>query len=155
MDAALTYLGARMRTETEVKDKLASLGYTEEDVLPVLERLRELGLVNDGDFAGEFVRTRRASGNVSKAHIRYQLMKHKADPDAIDEALGAVTPEEESASCLELAAKLARQKSGLPVRERKQKVLAALCRRGFSTETALGACRKLDWGDDDDEPYSD
>lgn len=150
MDAALTYLGARMRTEKEVAGRLKTLGYTEEETAACLERLGELGLVSDEAFAGEFVRSRRAAGDVSRAHLKYQLAGRKTDPDAAEAALSAVSDEDELLACQRLAEKLMRQKAALPPRERKQKVLAALCRRGFSTETALSACRGFT---EDEEDY--
>ena len=51
MDAALTYLTDRMRTVREVEDKLDDLQYGEADILAVVERLKELNLLNDEEYA--------------------------------------------------------------------------------------------------------
>ena len=61
MDAALSYLTARMRTVREVEERLDDLQYGEGDILTTVNRLQELNLLNDAEYAREFVRTRLAS----------------------------------------------------------------------------------------------
>ena len=50
MDAALSYLTGRMRTVREVEDKLDDLQYGEGDILAVVDRLKELNLLNDEEY---------------------------------------------------------------------------------------------------------
>ena len=143
MDAALTYLTARMRTRKETEKKLLSLGYSEEETEATLLRLAELGLVNDSFFAEEFVRTRTAAARTSRAALKYQLARYQTDAEAAEAALASVSPEQELASARAEAEKAWRQKQALPARERRQKVLMKLCRKGYDMDTALAVCREL------------
>ena len=80
MDAALSYLSARMRTVREVEDKLDDLQYGEGDILVTVERLKELNLLNDEEYAREFVRSRLASKPVSRQKLYLDLKNHKGSP---------------------------------------------------------------------------
>src|SRR5215210_2355285 len=51
MDRALNFLGYRARSEKEVRDRLGRYGYGEETVEGVIGRLKELGYLDDEDFA--------------------------------------------------------------------------------------------------------
>lgn len=155
MDAALSYLAPRMRTKKETEKRLLSLGYDRETVEGVLTRLGELGLVNDGQYAAEFIRSRTASGSFSRTVLKYQLMRHETDQEAAETALDTISAEDEYLSALSAGEKEWRVKSALPVRERRQKVLAKLCRKGYDTETALKVCRELGACEPEEEPGTD
>src|SRR3712207_93103 len=51
MSRALGYLGYRARSEKEVRERLRRYGYGEETIEGVIERLQELGYLDDEDFA--------------------------------------------------------------------------------------------------------
>ena len=77
MDAALSYLTGRMRTVREVEDKLDDLQYGEGDILTTVARLKELNLLNDGEYAREFVRSRLATKPVSRQKVIFGLQPSK------------------------------------------------------------------------------
>ena len=93
MDAALRYLGGRARTVREVERHLDASEYGEVEVYETVERLKELGLLNDLAFAAEFVRTRLATKPISRAHLREQLLAHETELEAIEQALLQVDEE--------------------------------------------------------------
>jgi regulatory protein len=77
MDAALSFLTARMRTVREVEEKLDELQYGEADVFSTVERLKELNLLNDEAYAREFVRSRLATKPVSRQKLYLDLRAHR------------------------------------------------------------------------------
>ncbi len=87
MDAALGYLGYRARTVREVERYLDEKQYGEYEIMQVIDRLAELGLVNDTAFAEEFVASRLRTKPVSRRHLRAQLYAHELAREVIDEAL--------------------------------------------------------------------
>lgn len=143
MDAALRYLGARARTAREIERHLDECQYGEVEIYEAVERLKELGLVNDLAFAQEFVRTRLATKPVSRAHLREQLLAHEVEQDAIDQALAQVDDYFEQRSAAAIAEKYARQYARLPDKERDEMVLRRLLSRGYSYDDARAAMRAL------------
>ena len=61
MDAGLKFLTAKARTVREMEDHLDSLNYGEYEVYQVVERLKELGYLDDAKYAADFVSTRLAA----------------------------------------------------------------------------------------------
>jgi len=142
MDAALRFLGARARTVREVERHLDACEYGEVEVYDTVERLKELGLLDDAAYAEEFVRTRLATKPVSRAHLRQQLKAHETDENAIDFALSRVDEGLEAQSAAAVAEKYARQYARLPEEERCDMVLRRLLARGYSYDDARAALRE-------------
>ncbi len=142
MDAALSFLTARMRTVREVEEKLDDLQYGEGDVLTTVERLKELNLLNDREFAREFVRSRLATKPVSRQKLYMDLKAHKVPEECIEAALNDLSAETEADNALEVAQKFWRQMGSLEEDVRRERVLRRLMSRGFSTEASLAAIRQ-------------
>ena len=142
MDAALSYLTGRMRTVREVEEKLDDLQYGEGDILATVERLKELGLLNDAEYAREFVRSRLATKPVSRQKLYLHLRTHRVPEELIQEALNEVPSETESSNALEVARKYWRQMGALEETVRRERVLRRLTSRGFTTEASLSAIRQ-------------
>ena len=141
MDSALRYLGARARTVREVERHLDSCEYGEVEVYETVERLKELGLLDDVAFANEFVRTRLATKPISRAHLREQLLAHETDQEAIEQALSQIDEETQRQTAIATAEKYARQYARLAPEERDEMVIRRLLARGYSYEEARSALR--------------
>ena len=141
MDSALRYLGARARTVREVERHLDSCEYGEVEVYETVERLKELGLLDDVAFANEFVRTRLATKPISRAHLREQLLSHETDQEAIEQALSQIDEETQRQTAIATAEKYARQYARLAPEERDEMVIRRLLARGYSYEEARSALR--------------
>lgn len=139
MDSAMRFLGARARTVREVERHLDACEYGEVEVYETVERLKELGLLNDAAYAEEFVRTRLATKPVSREHLRRQLMQHETDMDAVEQALTQVDEDAQTRSAAAIAEKYARQYARLPEEERNEMVLRRLLSRGYSYDEARAA----------------
>ena len=142
MDAALSYLTGRMRTVREVEDRLDALQYGEGDILMTVERLKELKLLDDETYAGEFIRSRLATKPVSRQKLYMDLKTQQVPEECIRMALEELPKETESNNALEVAQKFWRQMGHLPEKERRDRVLRRLMSRGFSTEASLAAIRQ-------------
>lgn len=142
MDAALSFLTSRMRTVREVEEKLDDLQYGEGDILATVERLKELNLLNDAEYAREFVRSRLATKPVSRQKLYLDLRAHKLPEEVIVAALNELPKETEGDNAREVAKKFWRQMSGLEEPVRRERVLRRLMSRGFSTEASLAAIRE-------------
>lgn len=141
MDAALRFLGARARTIREVERHLDACQFGEVEVYEVVERLKDLNLLNDFAFAEEFIQTRLATKPVSRTRLREQLCALEIDGEALDRALQLVNDEQESKSAALVAQKYARQYEKLPEQERSEMVLRRLLARGYGYDEARAALK--------------
>lgn len=139
MDEALRFLSARARTVREVERRLDACEYGEVEVYETVERLKDLGLLNDFTYAELFVQTRLSTKPVSRAHLREQLMQHEVDRDAMEQALLLVDEETEADSAVAVAEKYARQGARLPEDEKREFVLKRLMARGYGYDAARNA----------------
>ncbi len=125
---ALRYLGYRPRTEAELRRYLRRREVAEDDIAAVLERLRDLGLVNDHDFARAWVDDRTAFHPRGRRALRAEMRRKGLPEDAIEQALESV---DEAALAAEAARKGLRRYGNLPWPAFRQKMSAYLARRGF------------------------
>ncbi len=142
MDAALSFLTARMRTVREVEDKLDELQYGEGDILATVARLKELNLLDDEAYAREFVRSRLATKPVSRQKLYLDLRAHKLPEETVRTVLDELPKETEADNALEVAKKFWRQMSTLEEPVRRERVLRRLTSRGFSAEASMAAIRE-------------
>ncbi len=144
MDAALQFLGYRARTVREVERYLDGKQYGEFEVAQVIDRLLELGLLDDERFAGDFVESRLRTKPVSRRHLREQLYGHELPAETIERALQAVDEETERKNAALVAEKYWRQFEALPDRDRCGRVMQRLLGRGYDAELARSIIRALD-----------
>jgi regulatory protein len=136
MDAALTYLTAKSRTVSEMGSYLDSKNFGECEVDGTIERLKELGYLDDSRFAREFVASRMRAKPVSRRKLQEQMYLHKLPQEVIEEALNVVTDDAESVNDASVARKYYGQFAELPERERAERIGSRLIARGFDYETA-------------------
>ncbi|CQD22532.1 recombination regulator RecX [Mycolicibacterium conceptionense] len=65
-NVCLRLLTVRARTRAELTEQLTKRGYEEELSAKVLDRLTEVGLIDDEDFAEQWVRSRHANAGKGK-----------------------------------------------------------------------------------------
>lgn len=141
MEKAVALLASRARTEKEIADALRQNAYPEQTVARVMARLIEAGYLDDGDFAGQWAASRSAKG-MGERRIRMELRQKGVDADTIERALSSVDEDEQMDGALKAAQKAARGKD-LSQPSDRQKVLAALARRGYAYDVARSALARL------------
>ena len=125
---ALNFLSYRSRSENEIQQNLQKHNIAEEIIPEVLSRLREDRLVNDRDFANQWVENRNKFHPRGKRALRTELIKKGISNQIIEEILQDINEEE-------LAIKFARGKISrliaLEKQEYQKKMYGYLSRRGF------------------------
>ena len=125
---ALNFLSYRSRSENEIRQNLQKHKIEEEIIPEVLSRLREDRLVNDRDFANQWVENRNKFHPRGKHALRTELIKKGISNLIIEEILQDINEEE-------LALKFARGKISrliaLEKQEYQKKMYGYLSRRGF------------------------
>ncbi|MDO8488484.1 MAG: regulatory protein RecX [bacterium] len=118
--AALRFLSFRARSEQEMRLKLAQR-YTSVEVDQTVARLKQLDLINDGDFARQYIESRSRSRPRSRKLLELELRRKGVKLDEEDQ-----TPE---INDLELATTALKKKPHLKSWEQAVRFLTS---RGFS-----------------------
>lgn len=139
MEHALKYLTAKDRTVSEMQTYLDGKEFGEADVDAAIERLKELGILDDRRYAQRFVETRLASKPVSSAHLREQMRGHGLSQEDIDAAMETVDEQSDADNALTVARKYFRQFHALAPEKRRERVLSRLTARGFSYDVSRKA----------------
>ncbi len=138
LTSALGFLGHRARSEAEIRARLAKDEWDESVIARTLGRLRELKLVDDEQFALQWVEN-RSRFKPRGGRLLSQELRHKGvERDDIQAALPDGDAETDNA--LLALQKTARKWERFPdERERQQKAIEFLARRGFGFSTAKAA----------------
>lgn len=129
----LRKLTAQARSREELAKALKQKQVPEEVSDQVLDRMEEVGLVDDTEFARSWVSSRQSRRHLSKGALRRELMTKGIDKDRIDEALEQVEPDDERAAAMALAQKKLRSMSNLERPVKYRRLAGALGRRGFGS----------------------
>src|SRR6202012_2894933 len=88
----LRLLTARARTRAELAGQLAKRGYPDDVSTRVLDRLADVGLIDDTDFAEQWVHSRLANAGKGKRALAAELRTKGVDNDVITSVLGGINP---------------------------------------------------------------
>jgi regulatory protein len=134
--AGLRTLELRPFAQADLGRRLVRRGHPREAVDAALERVAELGLLDDAAFAREYAESRAARGR-GPARIRRDLMSMGVARAETDAAIAARWPDgvEDEALPLALAERRAAQLGNLPRPVKRRRLLAYLTRRGFTGRT--------------------
>lgn len=141
LDKAISLLACRARTEKEIVDALRQNAYPEQTIARVMARLHEEGYVNDAAFAEQWVNARTVKG-MGARRIRQELRLKGVSQEEIDNALNSTDKNDLLETAVKMAEKAARGKT-LSDSSDRQKVIAALVRRGYDFSTAKAALQRL------------
>jgi len=136
-DRALNLLAFRARSARELERRLLQKGVTAERAARVIAKLRDVGLIDDGDFARQLARSKVSAG-ASRRRLHQELFKRGVSREVADEAVDEVL-EEENVDEVAVAERVARKRlpslKGADVSARRRRLYAFLARRGHDSET--------------------
>jgi regulatory protein len=134
----LRLLTARARTRAELAGQLAKRGYPDDVSTRVLDRLAGVGLVDDADFAEQWVHSRLANAGKGKRALAAELHTKGVDNDVITSVLDGINPAAERGRAEQLVRKKLRREdlSGDDDAGVRRRLMAMLARRGFGQSMA-------------------
>jgi regulatory protein len=141
----LRLLTARARTRAELAGQLAKRGYPDDVSTRVLNRLADVGLVDDADFAEQWVHSRRVNTGKGKRALAAELHTKGIDNDVITSVLGGIDPAAERVRAEQLIRKKLRRENLSDDEVRvSRRLVAMLARRGFDQTMAYDVvCAEL------------
>lgn len=147
-DSSLQFLAPRPRSEQEVRQRLGRHGYPTELVDSVVQKLREVKLLDDAAFAQYWVGQRQTHRPRGARLLKLELRQKGLASDVAGEAVTDLGDEAEGA--YQAAARRARSLRALDERAFRQRLGAFLQRRGFDYEASAAAVGRL-WSETRDQ----
>jgi regulatory protein len=148
--AAGRLLDYRMRTRSELDQRLLKKGYPEKVVAKVIGKMSELGLIDDSRFADAFIASKIAGKPIGKRELERGLREKGISKEAAQAAVLQVSDDDTQ---LELAIQAAKTKMRslrkFEPRKRQEKLVAFLARRGFDWDVIKKGSRQIFKGDED------
>ena len=145
-EKALTLLEYSSRSAGALAEKLRQ-HYPPETVEATIQRLTELGLINDLDYGRRLAADLLHLRKYSLGRVRQALYQRKLDREVIDEIMEELEDTDQIGPIVELV-----QKKYLPKLQEpqgRQKVAAALQRRGYGWDDIREALRQVAENDDE------
>lgn len=153
MEAAAAFMAVRPRSVAEARRRLRRLGYRDVLIEQVIERLLEMGYLDDADFARAWVESRDRARPKGEIALRRELQLKGVAADTVAKVLDERAAVAQGNADLGAGmALLERRRTALrrvpDERKRRQKAYALLARNGFDPEVCRAASTAFVAGED-------
>jgi len=142
---ALRMLAARALPARELTRKLERKGHAREAAQAAVQAIAAMGLLDDGEFARHYARTRARRQRVGPARLVADLRRLGVDErearQAVDDALAA-DGVDTGALLREAAARKLRSLDGMPPADVGRRLKAYLLRRGFAAGEVIAVVKE-------------
>jgi len=139
-DRACRWLARAPKTEREIQLRLQQLEYARKTIEEAISRLKELGWLNDRQFAGDWLRWRAQTRPVGPRWAFGYLKRRGVPPELIAEVLDDFYTSQKEA---ELAVQVARNWLSSHPRGTREQLLRFLAYRGFSQAVCIESVEAL------------
>jgi regulatory protein len=130
---ALRKLTSRACTRHELGQALQAKNVPQSVIDAVLDRLEEVGLLDDAAFAADWVTSRQQRRHMSRRLLRRELQAKGVDSSHIDSALERVDRSAELSSARDLVERKRAAMAGLAREVQYRRLAGMLSRRGFDS----------------------
>ena len=137
----LRQLSMAPRSRAQLARKLRDRGCDDDVAARVLDRMTEVGLVDDEAYAEMLVRSKQSGKGLARKALAHELRKQGIDQDVAEEALEQVDGDDERAKAEELVARKLRTMHGLAPDVQARRLAGMLARKGYSGELAWPVVR--------------
>ncbi len=137
LTTAANFIGYRPRSKDEIRKRLERDEWSEEVIARVLERLENAKMLDDAQFAADWVGARERSKPRGARLLQQELRQKGVSKEEIEAVLPDAETEIENA--IAALRKVERKIEKYEGREQMQKAIEALARRGFGFGTAKTA----------------
>ena len=138
----LRLLTARSRTRSELETALAKRNVPAAAATAVLDRLTDVGLINDTAFAEQFVAVRKSERGLSARELRRQLSTKGVADEVAAAATSAIDSDSERRTAQQLVDRKLRSMSGLEPQVKARRLVGLLARKGYSPGLSYAVVRE-------------
>ncbi|MGX6971067.1 recombination regulator RecX [Vagococcus bubulae] len=148
---ALNYLSYQLRSEQEIKDYLKKQEISYPQIVMIIDKLKELSLLDDKVFAESYVRTAIRTTDKGPQGVKEFLMKKGVDSGTIADALVLFGDSHQLELGKKLTEKMLRKYQQKSQKERVNKIRQQLFIKGFHTDVISQLIDELDFDEEEDE----
>jgi regulatory protein len=130
------------RSRHQLREKLRHRDCPDEVAEAVLDRMSEVGLVDDEKYADALVRSKQVSRGLSKRGLAHELRTKGVDRDIADSILDQVDETEEEARARDLVDARLRRLRGLDRDVVTRRLAGMLARKGYPAGLSLRVIRE-------------
>ena len=135
-------LARRGMSSSEMRDYLVGREFDADETAIEIDRLEQVGLLDDVALGETLVRTLRERKGLGRSALNAELRRRKLDPDAIGASLETLE-DDELDRALALAVKRAPQLRVHDGATAKRRLVAFLMRKGYSGSTSASAADRV------------
>jgi regulatory protein len=139
---ALRLLDSRPRTRRELEQAMARRRVPPEAAAAVLDRLTEVGLIDDAAYARAWVESRHAGRGLGRRALSAELRRKGVDGDLAEDALAGVTPADEASAARALVDRRLRSMGRLDEATKARRLTGMLARKGIPAGIAHRVVRE-------------
>ncbi|KAF1303851.1 MULTISPECIES: recombination regulator RecX [Enterococcus] len=153
LQLAMNYISYQLRSEKEVRSYLKEKEIEAHDRDTILQRLKELKVVDDRVYGESYVRTQMRTSDKGPTVVKQQLRLKGLSEDLIEEVLHLYTFDQQLEVAKHVAEKSLRRIHGKSHKETIQKIRTALMQKGFSGDSISLTMEDLALEKESDEEY--
>ncbi|WP_236652444.1 regulatory protein RecX [Streptacidiphilus neutrinimicus] len=140
-DICLRLLTGSARTRRQLADTLRRKEIPDEVAEQVLDRLTEVGLIDDAAYARSWVEQRQRNRGLARRALAGELRAKGVDSALVAEAVAEVDPDDEEAAARRLVERKLASTRSLDRQVRLRRLAGMLARRGYPEGLALRVVR--------------
>lgn len=130
------------RSRHQLEDKLRAKGCADDVARVVLDRMEQVGLVDDEAYARMLVRSRQETRGLAPRALTQELRRKGVADDVIEDALSEVDPEDDADRARDLVEKRLRTMRGLDRQVQTRRLAGFLGRKGYDSAVAYRVIRE-------------
>ncbi|SDP13175.1 regulatory protein [Pedococcus dokdonensis] len=138
----LRQLAMSPKSRHQLRDKLRARNCPDDVAEAVLDRMTEVGLIDDEAYAGMLVRSQQAGRGLARRALARELRTKGVDDETAKATLDQIDPEVERDRAAQLVAKKLRSMHGLEPLVQKRRLAGMLARKGYPAELAMAVIRE-------------
>jgi regulatory protein len=137
----LRQLAMAPRSRAELQQKLEQRDCPAEVAAAVLDRMTEVGLIDDEAYAHMLVRSQQAGRGLARRALARELHKKGIEEERAQEALATISDEDERDRARALVDKKLRAMHGLGIAVQTRRLAGMLARKGYTSGVTYAVIR--------------
>lgn len=138
----LRLLASSPKSRSQLEEALRKRNCPDDVAAEVLDRMKELGLVDDVAFAEMLVRSQQSARGLARRALAYELRKRGVDDETVSATLADIDPGAERDRARKLVDRKLRTLHGLDATVQARRLAGMLARKGYSTEIMMAVVRE-------------
>ncbi|CAN7394128.1 regulatory protein RecX [Knoellia sp. LjRoot47] len=130
------------KSRAQLEQALARKGCDPAVAATVLDRMEEVGLVDDEAYAGMLVRSQQAGRGLARRALAQTLRQKGVSDEVAESVLDEVDPADEEERARELVVKRLRRLHGLDATVQTRRLAGLLARKGYPSEVSMRVIRE-------------